>query len=89
MRYYLEGVSSQRISEILSSLYEEYPCNEGSYDDYLFVVAFNSLSGKLHYIDDLETLQLIVLLNGVDRFGLVYKDSHEYIKFLTRLLEEV
>lgn len=86
--YYLGKLSSSKISETIGELYEGYPCDENSYGDFLFIAGFESLSKRLTHIDDLETLQLTILLHAVEHHSLVYKDSHEYIKFLIMLLEE-
>lgn len=86
--YYLNGKDGSELQENLNELYNTYPCDESDYDDFLFVAGFSSLSRNIKWIDDLETLQLFILLEAVDRFKIVYKDSHEYIRFLNILLDK-
>ena len=89
MNYSLNDKSPEKLKNALNDIYDNYPCMEKSYDEFLFIAGFASMSKRLDYIDDLETLQLLILLDAVDRFKITYRDSNEYIKFLTKLLEEL
>ena len=66
-------------------MYTGYPCDAEKYDDFLFILGFQSMVKKVNNIEDLECVQLYILLDSVNRFNVQFKDSTGYADFLNSL----